>query len=351
MNHKQEMVDAICSEIRERSGFFEGEKVETLYLGGGTPSVLAPEEIERIISEAEAIFHFQREDLFEITFEANPDDMEPAYLNEIKQHGINRLSIGIQSMDDNILRFLNRSHTSKQASNALQESLKAGISKINLDFIYGIPGRERHQLMKELEILREYDISHLSMYALTIEERTAFGNWHKKGKLKVMDEEQVIEEYKEMKAMLAEMAFEQYEISNFARDGLYARHNSNYWKGKKYLGIGPSAHSFNGDQRSINPSNNPRYLKETKNGNLIRETELLSPKDKFNEYVMTSLRTKWGLDKFYLQTHFPAFMDEQNSKINKYISEHLIAELEDRYILSEEGKLLADEIAADLFVL
>lgn len=351
MEKKEEMVHAICLEIQDRKGFFGQDRIETLYLGGGTPSVLKVDQIDQIIAQAEKVFQFERQNLKEISMEANPDDLEASYLNELHKTGIKRLSIGLQSMNDEILKFLNRSHDAAQARKALELSLTAGFRELNLDFIYGIPGRERHQLRKELEILADFQVQHLSMYALTIEEKTVFGNWYKKGKLKAMDEEKVIEEYREMKSLLSGMAFEQYEISNFARDGKYAIHNSNYWKGKKYLGIGPSAHSYNGEKRSINPSNNSLYIRGIENGQLKRETEVLTARDKYNEYVMTSLRTKWGLDKFYLQTHFPAFMDQQETRFKDYISKGHIAEFEDRYILSEDGKLLADEIAADLFVI
>ncbi|MEQ8360919.1 MAG: radical SAM family heme chaperone HemW [Cytophagales bacterium] len=348
LKNVDEVYHAIIKELSDESRFFENNKIETLYFGGGTPSVFSAEQLESIIKTTEKNFNFDRTTAKEITLEANPDDLNVSYLKSLKEIGIQRLSIGVQSFDDEILSFLNRSHNSKEAIKSIENAINSGFKKLNVDFIYGIPGRKPGTIKKELDILENKEIQHLSMYALTIEEKTVFGNWKKKGRLKEKDEDEVVSEYREMKKLLSDWEFEQYEISNFAREGSYAMHNTNYWLGKKYLGIGPSAHSFDGESRRINPSNNALYINGVKSGTLNRNTELLSPSNIFNEMLMTGLRTKWGVDKFKIQNSelFPTI----KAVLIAYINKGLIIEKSNAYILSENGKLLADQIASDLFV-
>ncbi len=345
------MVNAIIREIEQERNYFKNSTIETLYFGGGTPSVLNPEDLDRIIVKLENSFHFSRNDLKEITLEANPDDLNPQYLKRLKEIGIWRISIGIQTLDDNILRFLNRSHNSDQALKALQFAIEAGFDEINLDFIYGIPGRRSHQLIEELAILGNPFIKHISLYALTIEERTVFGNWLKKGRIEEMSEDQVISEYEEMIHYIETLGFEQYEISNFAREEKYALHNTNYWNGELYLGLGPSAHSFDGNDRRINPSNNSIYIKGIHADILNREKENLTLENRFNEYVMTGLRTKWGISENILKEKFPKQFDSIKAILYHQIKMQNIENNEGLFTLSRKGKLLADEIAKDLFVL
>ncbi len=339
---------AIIKELEHERGFFENEKIETLYFGGGTPSVLSQKQLEGIIQAVEDNFNFDRKNASELTLEANPDDLSMEYLNSLKEIGIQRLSIGIQSFDDEILKFLNRSHNSKEAIKSIENAIQTGFDNLNVDFIYGIPGRVKGAIAKELSVLNNKEIQHLSMYALTIEEKTVFGHLKKKGELKEKDEDEVVSEYLEMKEILGKWGFEQYEISNFARNNSYALHNTNYWRGKKYLGIGPSAHSYDGKIRRINPANNALYIKGVNIGDLKREIEELSASNIFNEMLMTGLRTKWGVDKGKIQNSkfFPAI----KVVLQDYVNKGMILENPESYTLSENGKLLADEIASDLFV-
>lgn len=340
--------DAIIGEIKLEKEFFGNEKIETLYFGGGTPSVLNQYQLEDIIETVEANYNFDRKSSSEITLEANPDDLTTKYLKELKEIGIQRLSIGVQSFDDKVLQFLNRSHNSKEAITSIENAILTGFDNLNVDFIYGIPGRAKGAIAKELSVLNIKEIQHLSMYALTIEENTVFGRLQKKGEFMSKEEDEVVSEYFEMKEILDKWEFEQYEISNFARNNAYALHNTNYWRGKKYLGIGPSAHSYDGKSRRINPANNALYIKGVNIGDLKRETEELSASNIFNEMLMTGLRTKWGVDKVKIENSkfFPVIKDS----LQDFIDNEMIIDNPDAYTLSEKGKLIADEIASELFV-
>ncbi len=348
LKNVDEVYRAIVKELKDERNYFDNDKIETLYFGGGTPSVFNAEKLDSLLKTVENTFYFNRDTAKEITLEANPDDLSISYLKSLKEIGIHRLSIGVQSFDDEILSFINRSHNSKEAINSIENAIQCGFSDLSVDFIYGIPGRKPGAINNELEVLENKEIRHLSMYGLTIEEKTVFGNWKKKGRLKEKDEDEVVSEYLGINKLLQDWGFEQYEISNYARDGSYALHNTNYWLGKKYLGIGPSAHSFNGEIRRINPSNNALYIKGVKSSILNRETEVLSASNIFNEMVMTGLRTKWGIDKVKIQNS--KFYPDIRNTLQDFIANGMIIEKSAAFTLSEKAKLIADEIASELFV-
>jgi oxygen-independent coproporphyrinogen-3 oxidase len=343
------MVAAICREIALQKDYLAGEALESVYFGGGTPSLLEVADLARILEAVHAHFHVA--DGAEITLEANPDDLSPAKVNGLAATTVNRLSIGIQSFHDPHLRFLNRAHSAGEATDCIRFAQDAGLTNLSIDLIYAIPHPNHSVWEADLQKAIGLGVPHISAYCLTIEPGTVFGNWLRRGKLPAPDEHFAARQFEMLVQGLGGHRYEQYEISNFARPGWYARHNTNYWKNRKYLGVGPSAHSFNGVQRQFNVAHNAQYLKAIGEGRVPGTTETLTPAESANEYIMTSLRTQWGCDTAYVRQQFGFDLLQLNRRYLGNCQQQNLLMIRDGVItLATKGKLLADRIAADLFI-
>lgn len=352
---KNDFVDALLKEIELTSSKENGnesylgdEIIETIYFGGGTPSLLNKEELNKILFCLNK--HFAVEPAAEITFEANPDDISSQKLKEWKDAGINRLSIGVQSFNDEHLVWMNRAHSAKQSLSALEASKKEGFDNISIDLIYGVPGMSIAQWVLNLKQAKELDIPHLSCYALTVEPSTALQRMIQQKKIKDVDPDLQAEQFQLLTSWAETNGYEQYEISNFAIPGMRSRHNSSYWRGKKYLGLGPSAHSFNGSSRQWNVANNTLYIQSIKKNILPVEREILTPVQQLNEYIMTSLRTAEGINASYVEKQFGKDAVRHISELaHNYIYDGKIKYINDAFQLTQTGKFFADGIAAALF--
>jgi oxygen-independent coproporphyrinogen-3 oxidase len=345
---KASFVDALLKEIDLRKSVFETETIESIYFGGGTPSLLSATELDRIFKKLYASFTICSD--AEITLEANPDDLNFEKIQEIKSTPVNRLSIGIQSFRDVDLKFMNRAHTSSEALGSINMCKDAGFTNLTIDLIYGTPGMTNEAWMENLKIAFELDIPHISSYALTVEEKTALHYQILKNKTPDIDENQSALQFEMLMAEMKRNGYEQYEISNFCKPNSYSRHNSSYWKKDNYLGLGPSAHSFLGNKRLWNVSNNTKYIKSLQVGELPLQEECLTTQDRYNEYIMTSLRTKWGCSIGHIETDFsPEFARYFKTEIKDYVLQGAISVENEVYYLTDSGKLLADRIASDLF--
>ncbi len=294
------MAAAIVSEIALQKDYLGNEAVDTIYFGGGTPSLLSEEELASILT---AIRDYHPVNTgAEITIEANPDDLDERKLDELRRWGVNRLSIGIQSFRDDILTFFNRAHNSNEAVRCLHHARKAGFDNISIDLIYGVPGQDSAALREGVEKAMTFRPEHVSAYSLTIEEKTVFGKWAQANKFTPTEEGMVAEQFEIVAEMLTQGGYDQYEISNYSLPGFTSRHNSSYWNGTKYLGLGPSAHSYDGPSRQFNVSNNAAYIRKIESGEIPFEREVLSEADKVNEFLFTGLRTAAGCDLNKLPT-------------------------------------------------
>ena len=341
------MMVAIRKEAEMRTGYLS-EKIETIYFGGGTPSLLPKEEVRSTIEWLYSLFAVDAD--VEITLEANPDDITEESLAVWKEAGINRLSIGIQSFFEEDLQWMNRAHTADQARNCIILAQKAGIHNISVDLIYGTPSLSDEKWEANVHTALSLKIPHLSCYALTVEPRTALAKLIETKQLADVDTDKQARHFSLLTQWLEEAGFEHYEISNFALPGFRSRHNSSYWEGKAYLGLGPSAHSFNGRSRQWNISNNALYLKALEADELPFEEEQLTPAQQLNEYIMTRLRTIEGIS---LKTVSDKWGEEKMLALiqsaQKHLAHHYIICKDDYLQLTAEGKFLADGIAADLF--
>jgi oxygen-independent coproporphyrinogen-3 oxidase len=345
---KGEMVDALVRELELQKTYLGEEPVETVYFGGGTPSLLSVAEIETLLQAVAK--NFTRVPAGEITLEANPDDLHAEKLVALRTAGVNRLSIGIQSFDDQVLHFLHRAHSASAAQQCLEQARAAGFNNISLDLIYAIPGQPvetwRENILRALSFAPE----HISSYSLTIEEKTAFGKWAATGKLKAVEDDLAAAQLEMLVEMLDTAGYEQYEVSNFARPGYYSRHNSSYWQQKKYLGIGPSAHSYDGQSRQYNVANNHLYLRGLQADTIPFTREALTPEDVINDYLLTTLRTSWGTDLRKLRQEFQYDLQALHGPyLDTLCVESLAIVSGDTLRLTRRGKMLADKIAADLF--
>jgi oxygen-independent coproporphyrinogen-3 oxidase len=347
--YREVFVDALLKEMEARSGYLNGEEVNTVYFGGGTPSMLSVEELNRIIRSLKKYFLLSPD--LEITLEANPDDLTDDKVKALKEDTpVNRFSIGVQSFHDDDLLYLDRIHNGKDAINALERVLKAGFKNLTIDLIYGIPGLTQKKWKKNLDLFFSYDIPHLSSYSLTVEPKTALAVQIKKRKKIEPDEELAIKHFELLTAETSRHGYVHYEISNFAKKGFYSKHNSIYWLGGHYLGLGPSAHSFNGVSRQWNVASVKKYVESDKVEKIIDEKEILTIEQRFNEYVMTSLRTVWGCDMEHVRNVFGGtYVDHFVKEIKKYLDQGFVKKNGSRYLLTEKGKLFADGIASDLF--
>ena len=342
------MVDRICSEIQNQKDYLNGANIETIYLGGGTPSVLSPNELNQIFQQLANTFNINTAS--EITLEANPDDLNDEFLGYLKDYSpVNRLSIGIQSFLEEELKFMNRAHNAKEAYSCIDKVRKYDFEEFSTDLIYGSPLSNLKSWEKNLNTMLELQVPHISCYALTVEEKTALDHQIKKGLTPAPLEKDASEQFLFMQAFFKTHYYIQYEISNIAKEGHFAKHNSNYWKGVPYLGIGPGAHSFDGKNRQWNMSNNALYMKNIENNIQHYEVEELTHRDRYNEYVMTGLRTIWGVEKENLKQFGPTLNNYFQTHIKEHLNQGQIRETADAYVLSEEAKLRADAIASDLF--
>jgi oxygen-independent coproporphyrinogen III oxidase len=345
----EELVAALCKEILLQKSYLDNESLDTIYFGGGTPSLLSKGQIHKLL---EAIHNnFIVNNSSEITLEANPDDLSKENLIILRDSGVNRLSIGIQSFIDPILKFLNRPHTSEDALQGLKLARSAGFENISIDLIYAIPGQDDGQFRKNIEEALAFSPEHISAYALTIEEKTFFGHQLKKGLFPGQTEDFVATQMELLMNELGKAGFDQYEISNFSKPGFYSRHNSGYWQQKKYLGIGPSAHSYNGLSRQANFRNNNLYIQSIEHGKVPCEVEILSRSNKINEYLLTTLRTSSGSDLNYLLYQLDYDLTKQNKQSMETLLNHQLITFDENIVkLTQKGKLLADKIASDLFI-
>lgn len=341
------MTEALIKELELRKEYLKAEAVETVYFGGGTPSLLSVNQLESILGKIDQLFPGTKS---EITLEANPDDLAQEKLAGWKSLGIDRLSLGIQSFHDQILKEYHRAHTAKESQQAIELARKAGFEKFSMDLIYGFP-HEDHSLWKsDLSRALELDPGHISAYALTVEPNTALGNWTKKGKFKPADEDFVAEQFEWLQEQTDRFGYVQYEISNFGKPGQFALHNTNYWMGSSYLGIGPSAHSFDGVDRGFNPSSNPVYVKAICSGQIPFVIEPLEPVDQINEKILTSLRTIWGLNMDLIKDQFDVdIRTEKKQEILSLEKQGWLITQGNTLSLSRKGQLLADSIASELF--
>ncbi len=350
------MVDALCKDIAFRHKYLDGEKIETVYFGGGTPSLLSPHHLESIFNALTKYFTIKAD--AEITLECNPDDITDSYLASIKQSGINRLSIGIQSFFEEDLRFMNRAHNALEADLSIQSALHAGFDNITIDLIYGANTTTMDKWMANVQKALSFDIPHISSYCLTIEEKTVFDHWVKTQKMQSPDDHLANAQFEYLIASLTKNGYDHYEISNFGKPGKHAVHNTNYWRGNKYLGIGPSAHSYNGDERSWAVANNSLYLASIDSGASYIESEILSPDDKYNEYIMIGLRTMWGIDLEIVKNKFgQSYYDHCIQALdNVWLKDKITIDHQTspnapfKICLNHEGKFFADKIASELFI-
>ncbi|CAM3589707.1 radical SAM family heme chaperone HemW [Flavobacterium gelidilacus] len=349
LKKKDEMILALAKEIALRKNESENESIETIYFGGGTPSILSIKDIKFLIDEVYKNYNVAENP--EITVEANPDDLTEGRIIELSNNRVNRLSIGIQSFFEDDLKMMNRAHNSNEASNCLEFATKY-FENISLDLIYGIPGMSNEKWKQNIEKALSYNIPHISSYALTVEPKTALETFIKKGIIKGPNDEVAQEHFHILVETLQEKGFIHYELSNFGKENFFSKNNSSYWLGKKYIGIGPSAHSFNGTSRSWNIANNTLYIKSIQDNKLPLTSEKLTKEDSYNEYIMTGLRTIWGVSLDRIESEFGQnFLDYLNKQSQRFIDDGLL-EIENKILkTTKKGKFLCDGIASDLFML
>jgi oxygen-independent coproporphyrinogen-3 oxidase len=343
------MVNAICKEIALRQNYLQDKNLQSIYFGGGTPSLLNQKQLLQIFETIEK--HFTIHPNAEITLEANPDDLSEEKLSELKHTPINRLSIGVQSFFDDDLKWMNRAHNVNEAENAIAMAKQKGFENITIDLIYGTPGLSNENWLHNIQKALALGVNHISSYALTVEPKTALATMIEKGKYADTNEEKAAEQFDILVNTLTANGFVHYEISNFAKPEFFAKHNSNYWKGKHYIGIGPSAHSFNTISRSWNVANNQKYLNAIAINELEITDEILTVNNQINEYIMTGLRTIWGCDLNFIALQFGETEKQRLIKeAAKFIDQDLLEINNNILLTTAKGKFLADGIAADLFL-
>ena len=345
--NKEEVLYAIENEIKQK-GQASNEAISTIYFGGGTPSILDVNEINLIINRIHKEFNVESE--AEITIEANPDDLNKEKIINLSLTEINRLSIGVQSFIDKELRIMNRAHDSKKALNSIEIS-KKHFNNISIDLMYGVPESTLESWTYNLDTVSQFDINHISSYALTLEPKTALESFVRKLIVDMPEEGLVYDQYNLINKKLEPLGFINYEVCSFAKENFFSKNNSAYWLRKKYIGIGPSAHSFDGKSRSWNISNNKKYIDQIKKGKSFYKKEKLSKVDQYNEYVMTGFRTIWGVSANFIENNFNSkFKNYFTDRIQKHIDQKNIIVKDDIYTTTNEGRFLADGISSDLFL-
>ena len=346
---KVEMLKCINLELEMRQTYLKNKAINTIYFGGGTPSILSKSEIKFILDSIYNIYKIKEN--AEITLECNPDDLTENKLKALKEVGINRLSIGVQSFDDEDLKFMNRSHNATQSENCLKLAQQVGFNNITIDLIYGLPNQNLADWEKNLKKMFAFNIPHFSAYALTVENKTPLKYLVERKKIIPLNEKKVLEQFNTLMDMAAENGFVHYEISNFGKQGCFSKHNTAYWQSKHYLGIGPSAHSYNGESRSWNVSANKQYIQKILDRVEGVHQEILSKNQQYNEYIFTSLRTIWGANSETINVQFGIkFQSHFLKEVKKWESKKDIKKTEYTYTLTNSGKFLADAIASDLFI-
>ncbi len=347
LKKKDELVNALVKEIQIRKDEFKNVEVQTIYFGGGTPSLLTNDELQLLIETVYENYKVTANP--EITLEANPDDLSKTRIKELSKSPINRLSIGIQSFFESDLKLMNRAHNAEEAKECLSMATRH-FDNISIDLIYGIPGASNEQWLQNIETALSYNIPHISSYALTVEPKTALASFVKKGIIDDVDDEQAHEQFHLLKDKLEASGFVHYELSNFGKEGYFSRNNTAYWQGKPYIGIGPSAHSFNGKQRGWNVRNNTKYIKAIQQKELPIEVETLTTTDRYNEYIMTGLRTIWGVSIDKVEADFgKIYKDYLKEQSETFINQQLLY-IDDKHIrVTKKGQFLSDGIASELF--
>jgi len=349
LKKKDAMVLALAKEIEMRKSEFQDEVVETIYFGGGTPSILEISDLKLLIDTVYSNYKVVENP--EITVEANPDDLSKERIIELSNNKVNRLSIGIQSFYEDDLKMMNRAHNSAEAKECLEFATQY-FDNISIDLIYGIPEMSNGKWEQNIETALSFNVPHISSYALTVEPKTALHSFIQKGIIEQPDDEVASAHFQILVDKLAEHDFIHYELSNFAKENYFSKNNSSYWLGKKYIGIGPSAHSYDGEKRGWNVSNNALYLKAIDENKLPIETEILSKTDRYNEYIMTGLRTIWGVSLDRIEKEFgQTYLNYLNQQASKYIEDHMLFVDENILRTTKKGKFLSDGIASDLFLL
>lgn len=351
LQFKDEMLSAMKKEILLRKDELQDKTLQSLYFGGGTPSILSADEINSLIDEILKYFSFEKN--IEITLEANPDDLDKIFLKDLSKTPVNRLSIGTQSFFDEDLKLMNRAHNASEAEDSIKRAQDFGFENLSIDLIYGSPTSGFEIWKENLNKTITLGVPHISSYALTVEPKTILNDWILKGKVSSPREEEQNKEFYYLSGFLKENGFEHYEVSNFAKPGFYSKHNSSYWKYKEYLGVGPSAHSYNGhDMRSWNMANNQQYIKKLNSNLLAKETEILSQQDQFNEMIMIGLRTIWGVDLENLRKKISVEIQEKfQQEIQDKISEGMLTIENNHLKIPEKHWFMADGIASDLFLI
>ena len=347
LKYKGELLQALIKEISLQKNYLQGQTIETIYFGGGTPSILQESELNHLLDAIHSN-HTVASDA-EITLEANPDDLDKAKITALRQTPINRFSIGIQSFFDDDLLWMNRVHRGEEAEASVKRAQDAGFENITIDLIYGYPLLSEYKWKTNLDKTFELGVPHVSAYSMTVEPKTALASFINKKVYPPLNEQQSARQFEQLADAMATHGFEHYEISNFCKPGHYSRHNANYWRGVKYLGIGPSAHAYNGDSRQWNVANNAKYIHSIENNIIPAEIEVLTEENRLNEYIMTSLRTMWGLDLDKLNAIAPASATVLLKAAYIYFDRGWITRKENIIYLTKTGKLYAGAIAADLF--
>jgi oxygen-independent coproporphyrinogen-3 oxidase len=349
MKKKKDMTLALAKELKMRKKEFDNETIETIYFGGGTPSVLQIADCKFLISEV--YNNYKVSETPEITLEANPDDLSEDYIIKLLTIGINRLSIGIQSFFEDDLTMMNRAHNSAEAKKCLEIATQH-FDNISVDLIYGIPGMSNEKWKQNIETALSFDIPHISSYALTVEPKTALDALIRTRKIDNPNDEVTQEHFQILVETLEAKGFIHYELSNFGKENFFSKNNSSYWLGKKYIGIGPSAHSYNGISRSWNISNNTHYLKSINKNEMPSESEILSQSNRYNEYIMTGLRTIWGVSLDTIQNKYGTdYLNYLLKQAQKFITDDLLSIEKNVLKTTKKGKFLADGIASDLFMI
>lgn len=348
LKHKPDLVKGILSEIELRKEQLTGE-INTLYFGGGTPSMLKGDELSRIIDGVYKNYNVASE--IELTLECNPDDLSQKKLKELQSSGVNRLSIGVQSFNNEELAFFNRAHNSTEAESSIKRSQDVGFENITIDLIYGSPILTDKIWLENLQKVNNFNVPHLSAYGLTVEPKTKLAHQIELGQLPQLNDDNMIAQFKTLIEKTAAFGMTQYEVSNFGKEGFYSKHNSNYWKGEEYLGFGPSAHSYIGNKRVWNVANNIKYIKALVNKKVFFEEEIIDEKTAFNEYVLTRLRTIWGIDVKYISNNFSdEINDHFKVEIKPYLNSSYLEIEKNTITLTQEGIFIADKITSDLFM-
>ena len=348
LRHRDDMIQAIVKEIDLQQDFLDQRGLTSIYFGGGTPSLLSYEEVSLIINQL-SLYYTWADDI-EVTIEANPDDIDPQKLKSLRSAGINRLSIGLQSFIDSELIACNRAHTADESLRAVKSCQDAGITNLSIDLIYGMPDSTMDSWQYNVDQALSLSVDHISSYALTVEPATALAGMVKKKSINLPSDTTVSKQYLILIDSLANNGYDHYEISNFAKPEKYAVHNTNYWRSKPYLGLGPSAHSYKSGLRQWNIANNAKYITSINNNTIPAEIEYINYKNKYNEWIMTRLRTMWGINRERISDLFPDELSSLDDNMKKYIDAGHVNLINNHYVLSNSGKLLADRISSDLFI-